>query len=81
MENYMNKVTKRFKVTDGLLESLWLLKYTKFYSVIKNKYFDTEWEEDCYIIEISASSESDINFIINKAKSDVPFGTSRISEV
>ena len=39
----MNKVTKRFKVTDGLLESLWLLNYTEFYSVIKNKYFDTEW--------------------------------------
>lgn len=77
----MTKVIKKFKITDGLLESLWLLGYVDFYTVLKGKYFDEEWKEDCYIIEMSASSNSAISSIIEKAKEDVPFGTPRIVEI
>lgn len=77
----MTKVIKKFKITDGLLESLWLLGYVDYYTVLKGKYFDEEWQEDCYIIEISASSNSVIGSIVAKAKEDVPFGTPRIIEI
>lgn len=77
----MTKVIKKFKITDGLLESLWLLGYVDYYTVLKGKYFDEEWKEDCYIIEMSASSDSVISSIIKKAKEDVPFGTPRIVEI
>ena len=77
----MSKVIKKFKITDGLLESLWLLGYVDFYTVLKGKYFDEEWKEDCYIIEISASSVTVIDSIISKSKEDIPFGTPRIEEI
>ena len=76
----MNMISKQFKVTDGLLEALWLLGYVDIYTVLKAKFFDEEWQEDCYIIEIKASKPV-MDKAIELAKADVPFGTTRVKEV